>query len=79
MLPLGSRSQLSPIVKASQMISNHFENIATYFNHRITNAGGLRNFFKEFFTCRIRETACERIEEKSSIKKPDMGPDEFDP
>jgi transposase len=33
------RSRLEPIRRVARMIRNHWENIKTYFEHRITNAG----------------------------------------
>jgi len=33
------RSRLEPIKRVARMIRNHWENIRTYFEHRITNAG----------------------------------------
>lgn len=33
-----ARCQLQPVVKVAKMIRKHFENIATYFRYRITNA-----------------------------------------
>src|SRR5271157_3378464 len=33
-----THSRLKPVVKVARMIQGHFDNVMTYFDHRITNA-----------------------------------------